>query len=140
MEFNTAHKKADDFLQGAANYRGESNNEMVAFMLQQAAELIIRGLITALSGNCPKTHYFNELKKPLKRCLPALDYIISKNETEEQRLLHILEKAYLESRYSNEYKIVNADIDLLSEAIELLYDRAEILFKERIAVIVNSNF
>ncbi len=58
---------------------------MTAFMLQQAAELITRGLITALSANCVKTHYFNELKKPLKQYLPALDYIISKSEAEEER-------------------------------------------------------
>ncbi len=134
-EFNAAHKKADSFLQGASNYRAESNNEMTAFMLQQAAELIIRGLITALSGSCAKTHYFNELKKPLKRYLPGLNYIISGNEIEEERLLHILEKAYLESRYSHQLYIDNADIDMLSERVELLHERAKTLFMERIAAI-----
>ena len=137
--FNEAHKKADSFLHGAANFRGDKDNELSAFMLQQAAELIIRGLIKALSGNCPKTHCFNELKKPLKRYLPALTYIISNNDAEEERLLHILEKAYLESRYSSQLSINNADIDLLSEAIELLHERAGILFNQRLIYITSNN-
>ena len=128
------------FLQGASNYRGENNNEMTAFMLQQAAELVLRGLITALSGTCAKTHYFNELKKPLKRYLPALGYIISTDATEEERLLHILEKAYLESRYSHQLQVDNADIDVLSEAIELLHEKAKALFMERIATLTRISF
>ncbi len=136
--FNEAHKKADSFLHGAANFRSDRDNELTAFMLQQAAELLIRGVITALSGNCPKTHSFNELIKPLRRYLPQLDYIISANATDEERLLNILEKAYLDSRYANNLIINDADIHLLSEAIELLHERAVILFTERVALVVES--
>ena len=53
-EFDAAHKKANDFLEGASNYHADGNNEMTEFMLQQAAELVLRGLIQHLAAVVPK--------------------------------------------------------------------------------------
>ncbi len=131
MEFNTAHKKAGDFLNGAANYYGENEKEMAAFMLQQAVELTIRGFIHALLGSCAKTHCLRELKKPLKRCAPELQYLLSDNEAEENRLLQLLEKAYLEARYSSQFVINEKDLDALTEGAEALYEKARALFTEK---------
>ena len=135
IAFDTAHKKAGSFLQGAGNYRGESDNAMAAFMLQQAVELTLRGLITALLGGCIKTHCLRELKKPLKRCVPEIAYLVTADEAEENRLLLLLEKAYKESRYNSQFTVNDHDIDLLSEQAEALHERAAVLFKEKISVI-----
>ncbi|MGN6352177.1 MAG: HEPN domain-containing protein [Parafilimonas sp.] len=135
IEFDTAHKKAGSFLQGASNYRGESDNVMAAFMLQQAVELTLRGLITALLGSCIKTHCLRELKKPINRCVPEITYLFVADEAEENRLLLLLEKAYKESRYNSQFTINDRDIDLLSEQVEALHERAAVLFKEKISVI-----
>lgn len=135
IEFDTAHKKAGSFLQGASNYRGESDNAIAAFMLQQAVELTLRGLITALLGSCIKTHCLRELKKPLKRCAPEIEYLFSPDEAEENRLLVLLEKAYKESRYNSQFTVNDHDIDLLSEQVEALHERAAVLFKKKISVI-----
>lgn len=130
-EFNTAHKKADSFLQGAANYRGEHEKEMAAFMLQQAVELTLRGLITALLGNCAKTHCLRELQKPLKRCAPEIRYLFSADAAEESRLITLLEKAYIESRYSSQLVISDKDIDILTEVAEELHEKVKVLFEEK---------
>lgn len=131
-QFMQAYGKAGGFLEGAANYYEAHNRQMTAFMLQQAVELTARGLITALLGCCPKTHSFKDLKKPLKRCLPALQYLLSENEEEENRLLHILEKAYLDARYTNELVINDNDLAQLVKNTEDFYDRAKALFDTKL--------
>lgn len=130
-EFNAAHKKAGSFLQGAANYRGDHEKEMAAFMLQQAVELTLRGLITALLGNCAKTHCLRELQKPLKRCAPEVSYLFSADAAEESRLITLLEKAYLESRYSSQLVINDKDIDILTEGAKELHEKVKVLFEEK---------
>ncbi len=135
-QFMQAYAKADSFLEGASNYYVENNRQMTAFMLQQAVELTVRGLITALLGNCAKTHRFKELKKPLRRCLPELQYLLSENEEEENRLLRLLEKAYLESRYTNEFSITDNELQQLVGSAEAFYESAKDLFDAKLKVLL----
>ena len=135
--FYNSHKKANSFLEGANDYYGAHELNMTAFMLHQSIELALRGMITALLGSCAKTHCFRELKKPLKRCAPELQYLLSANAAEEGRLLHLLEKAYLESRYADTLDISDNDIALLVEGAESLHERVEKIFKEKMQAIDN---
>ena len=135
-QFMQAYGKAGSFLEGAANYYGENDQQMTAFMLQQGVELTIRGVIITLLGNCSKTHSFKELKKPLRRCLPEMQYLLSENEEEENRLLHILEKAYLEARYTNALFITGNDIKQLVESAEDFYARAKELFDAKMKMLL----
>lgn len=105
---------------------------MAAFMLDQAIEITLYGLITALMGRCPKTHYFRELKKPLKRCAPELTYIVSPSKEEESRLLLLLEKAYFESRYSASFSVSDNDVSLLKKAAEALHEKVGKVFKDKV--------
>lgn len=130
--FNNGYKKAQSFLQNAGRYAAAHDADMAAFMLHQSIELLLRGMITALLGSCTKTHCFKELKKPLKRCAPEINYLISPDETEENRLLHLLEKAYLESRYSDAFEISNADVEVLLLAIKKLHERLKELFYHKL--------
>ena len=136
-EFNRAHKKADCFLNGAANYRSENEKEMAVFMLHQSVELTLRGLTTALLGNCTKTHCLRELQKPLKRCAPEIEYLFSADAAEENRLITLLEKAYLESRYSSQLVISDKDIDALAEGAEELHEKVKAVFEEKMEQLVN---
>ena len=52
-QFMQAYGKAGRFLEGAANFYGENDQQMTAFMLQQGV-----GVIITLLGNCSKTHSF----------------------------------------------------------------------------------
>jgi hypothetical protein len=92
-------------------------------------------LVKALSGNCPKTHCFAELKKPLRRYVPELWYLLSEDEAEENRLLRILEKAYLEARYSEHFNISDNDFTLITEATKKLHERTEEIFRRKIAML-----
>ncbi len=129
-------KRAAGFLEGANDYYKKHDNNMTAFMLHQSVELVLRGLVTALLGSCAKTHCFKELKKPLKRCAPQLPYIISNNDAEENRLLHLLEKAYLESRYADTFEISDNDMELLMEAAKTLQENVNMIFKEKIKILI----
>ncbi len=133
-QFLQAHTKAESFLEAASESYGKREPEMATFMLQQAVELNIRGLITALGGNCPKTHCFGELKKPLRRYAPELHWLLSINKAEENRLLRILERAYLEARYSADFSISDNDFTLLTDGAELLHEKTEAIFKNKTGV------
>ncbi len=108
---------------------------MAAFMLQQCVELCLRGLITALLGSCPKTHCFNDLKRHLKRCTPELLYLLSADADEEQWLLHLLEKAYLDGRYSKSLIVSEHDISLLQGGAEQLLGRVKEVFEGKMKAI-----
>lgn len=133
--FLNSCKKAGSFLQTANDYCAANDTGMAAFMLHQSIELLLRGLITALLGSCTKTHCFKELKKPLKRCAPELQYLVSAGEAEENRLLHLLEKAYLESRYSDAFEISNRDIELIKAAAEKLQEQVKKLLEAKLKMI-----
>jgi HEPN domain-containing protein len=136
--FYNSYKKATGFLEGTNDYYGKHDKSMAAFMLHQAIEITLRGIITALLGSCAKTHCFKELKKPLKRCAPELPYLISAHEAEEARLLHLLEKAYLESRYADDFTISDNDIDLLMEAAKVLHEKVKMIFEEKMKKLVSN--
>ncbi|MDB5222819.1 MAG: hypothetical protein JWN83_1486 [Chitinophagaceae bacterium] len=133
-EFNTGIKRAQSFLNGANTYHANNEKELTAFMLQQAAELAFRTVILSLTGQDIRTHSITVLKKHCKRCAPGLNEIFPANTTEEERLISLLDKAYLNARYSADFIISNADEALLLERVQLLLIKAAGIFKEKMAL------
>lgn len=94
---------------------------MSAFMLHQAAELCLRALSRSLSGQEKTTHGIRVLLRFSLRYTTKLNMLMDNGEAEDDRLLTLLEGAYLGYRYSETYDIKEADLNILFEKIKAVH-------------------
>ena len=127
--FDTGHQKAQAFHTSALN---QSERSLGLFMLQQAAELIFRTVALVLYGCEKKTHSFKALKQITRRVAPALNEVLPANTTEEQRLLQLLEDAYINGRYANDFEVSEADFQTLNHRVEKLLSLSREIFNNRL--------
>lgn len=116
--------KAKQF-EACANLLLQQEAPLALFMLQQAAELAMRGILIAFSGYDKKTHELRSLKKHLRRCAPQLLSVFPDNTGEETRLLTLLESAYLGARYNPACSFNSADACCLHQRVSNLLQAAE---------------
>lgn len=128
--FSAGHNKALNMLQTADVLIKEKKTALAAFMLQQAVELSIRGLILAWTGIECKTHSIRVLKKHLGRYAPQLCRYLPGGTEEEDKLLRILESAYLDGRYKEHYEVLPEALEVLRNRIHSLLDASVLAFEE----------
>lgn len=129
-------KKATDagrFLETAKFNASKEWYTMASFQLHQATENYLRTipLVYILYGY--KDHDLELLMSYCKRYTLELAKVFPRNTEEEERLFKLLQRAYVEARYNDEFVVTRADIDALIPKIELLRDITEKVCKERIA-------
>jgi len=133
--FTTGMGKARKFFDGAAYYRQVCEHALSMFMLQQAAETTFRSTAIALYGSERRTHSIRSLKRFNHRLAPQLNDIFPGGSPDEERLLDLLEDAYLGARYSPDYQISGQDLHSISSRVLRLLELAEAVFEDRIAAI-----
>ncbi|WP_258097301.1 HEPN domain-containing protein [Marinoscillum pacificum] len=134
--FDTGHQKAQAFHTSALN---QSERSLGLFMLQQAAELIFRTVALVLYGCEKKTHSFKALKQITRRVAPALNEVLPANTSEEKRLLQLLEDAYINGRYANDFEVSDADFQTLNHRVEKLLSLSREIVNDRIALVLNTS-
>lgn len=130
--FDAEMKKASAFLNGALFYIDAGIYELAVFMLQQTAELTYRCFLTIMRGKDIKCHSLTVLRRNLKRFAPYLTGIFSMDEEEELRDLEILEKGYCDARYNHGYTITEQTVSSLYQKVNMLYQKAFVLFADKI--------
>lgn len=106
---------------------GDPLNEII-FNLNQAAEKFYGGLLLVYTGYKPKTHKLKVYRKYSKHIDENLNQLFKYpiGDREEYRLFDILNKAYLDARYQDDYYIDLEDLEKLIIKVEEL----ELLIKE----------
>jgi HEPN domain-containing protein len=112
--------KAGEFLEGAELYRIRKQNKMAAFMLHQAAEQALHCLMKSGTGYYANTHNMDRLLRYACLVMPSLQELFPRQTEQEKRLLNLLQKAYIEARYREEYKISDAELRILEERVRRL--------------------
>lgn len=125
-EFSLGYRKSVHFLQGARYYLSEKEPEMAAFMLHQSVELLLRGLVLAMSGKELKSHLLGELLHHGSRYVPGLQELFITD-------IGKLEKAYTCGRYAQHYQISKEDIQRLVMQVDTLQDQVYSFFTQTIA-------
>lgn len=128
--FLSNNKVAISFYHNAKHLKDENNLALSCFMLQQAAELSLRALITAFKGVDKKTHSISELKKHVAMIAPQLNNIFSIDTGEDQLLLKLLEDVYLKSRYETGFVISQNQLDTLIERVGHLLELSKAIFED----------
>ncbi|MXV14002.1 HEPN domain-containing protein [Pedobacter sp. HMF7056] len=126
--------KATSFYAGARFHREANDSAMAMFMLQQATESTFRTIAIALYGMERKTHSLRSLKKLNRKLAPQLNEIFPADTEQEERLLKLLEDAYLDARYLADYKIGGDDIQVLMDRVQQVLSTARNVFDERMKV------
>lgn len=133
--FTTGISKARKFFDGAVYYQQVNELSLSMFMLQQAAETTFRSTATALYGSERRTHSIRSLKRFNHRLAPQLNNIFPGGSPDEERLLELLEDAYLGTRYNPDYQISEQEVQSISSRVLRLLELAQAVFEERMAAI-----
>jgi HEPN domain-containing protein len=96
-QVDQACSRAAAFLQGAVNYMQSGEQAVAAFMLHQAAELLLRVVILILTGREIKTHALPVLLKHTACFEPCINSVFAP----VQAIIPLLDKAYTEARYGS---------------------------------------
>lgn len=101
--------------------KGFPLNEVI-FNLHQSAEKFYGGLLLVYTGYKPKTHKLKVYRKYSKQIDENLNKVFRYpvDDSEEYRLFDILNKAYLDSRYEDDYFIDLQDLKKLIGKVEKL--------------------
>ncbi|GGH28859.1 HEPN domain-containing protein [Sphingobacterium alkalisoli] len=100
---------------------GDPLNEII-FTLNQSAEKFYGGLLLVYTGYKPKTHKLKVYRKYSKHIDENLNQVFKYpiDDREEYRLFDILNKAYLDARYQDDYYIAPEDLKKLIGKLEIL--------------------
>ena len=124
--------KAKEFLAGSELFRVRKQHAMAAFMLHQSAEQALRILLKAGTGYHANTHSIDRLLRYAGLVSYQLPDIFPQ-KTEEKRLFNLLQKAYIDTRYKEDYKICMDDLLCITEKVRHIHEIASDLGKELFA-------
>lgn len=113
--------KAEEFLAGADLYRIRMQNKMCSFMLHQAAEQSLHTILKLHTGLHVVTHSLDKLVRYCSMVSNKLPEIFITTNEKDKRLFTLLQKAYIDTRYKDEYSINTTDLLALTEKVKRLH-------------------
>lgn len=114
--------KSQEFLAGSELFTLRKQYRLAAFMLHQAAEQTLGTLIKIGTGYHYCTHNIERLTRYAGLVSYRIQDVFPKKTDKEKRLFTILQKAYIDSRYSEDYTLAVTDLTELSERVRILQD------------------
>lgn len=117
--------KAKEFLAGSELFRIRKQHAMAAFMLHQSAEQALRTLLKVGTGYHANTHNIDRLLRYAGLVSYQLPDIFPQKTEEDKRLFNLLQRAYVDTRYKEDYRISNADLLQLTEKISHIHEILE---------------
>jgi HEPN domain-containing protein len=130
--FNNNFRIAGLFLEGAKLYAEQQASDLAAFMLQQGAEHSLRAIIYGLTGHNYVTHNLQRLLQYVRQCAPEVFDAFPSRGEEDKRLLNLLYRAYVHSRYKNDFQIEEGDLQLLFQRVKHLHETTETVFNQKL--------
>lgn len=126
-------KSASDFAAGAKFYVALGNRKLAAFSYHQAAERFYHCILLVLTLYSPKSHKLNFLRSQAESHALGLIDVWPRDTRFAKRCFELLRRAYVDARYSPQYKITKPELDWLGERIELLQSLVHQICEARFA-------
>lgn len=114
--------KAKEFLAGAELYRVRKQHKMAAFMLHQSAEQALRALLKTGTGYHANTHSIDRLLRYGSLVAHQLSELFPRQTEQDRRLFKLLQKAYIDTRYKEDYKITDEELRILTDKIQRIHE------------------
>jgi len=113
--------RARAFLLGSELFRVQRYNSMAAFMLHQSTEHALHAILKAGTGYHTTTHNIDRLLNYASFVFPEVARIFPRETENEKRMFTLLQKAYSDARYDDQYKINSRDLLVITEKVRLLH-------------------
>lgn len=131
--FDKWHRLAQEFMTGAELYAMRRQFAMAAFMLHQVAERSYVELIQVTTGYRAGTHNLDKLSRYAKSFSANINQLFPRNNEQEEHLFRQLQKAYIHSRYKDDYTITEPEVLELLVRVKKLLQLSGELCEEKIA-------
>ena len=118
--FQEWFETAAQFARQAKHAINDGAPKIAAFDLHQTTERLYVCILLVLTLYSPKSHRLNFLRSQAERLAPSLALAWPRETRFEQRSFELLRRAYVEARYSPNYKISPEELAWLSERVGLL--------------------
>ena len=118
-------KRSAGFLQGSELCYLRREFRLAAFMLHQAAEQAYIAINWRMTGFRPMVHNLDKLHRYALPFSSALAGVFPKNNDREEYLFRLLQRAYIDTRYTSDYMIRGADLLTLTGRVRKLHEVAE---------------
>lgn len=120
------YQRALEFFAAAELYSIRKQYALAAFQLHQSAEQAFTAIIYNACGYRPSTHNLLLLYKYACWFQPSLHHLFPNHTNGEERLLQLLQRAYKESRYTNDYSIKGNQLETIKNKIQQLLQKAKV--------------
>lgn len=117
--------RCNEFIAGAQLYIVRKQPRMAAFLLHQAAEQAYTAIVCKATGLRPQTHNLLRMHRYAGFFTPGLTQLFPDHADKNECLLHRLQKAYINCRYSEDFYLPVKKINELADKITLLRGMAE---------------
>ncbi len=117
--------KGFEFFTGAQLYMLRKQYKLGAFLLHQAAEHALVGMIFAATGFRACTHNLDKLLRFAMGYSDSLGTLFPCDTEKEVQLFRLLQKAYIDARYKDDYNIKGEQLEQLSARVRKLLDIAK---------------
>ncbi len=98
--FEAGYQKAADFLHGSTAFMDQEHQRgLELFMIQQCMEQLLRAVLLSLTGREVKCHEISVLLRHCRKYALPLCKLLPGGNPQEDRLLQLLDAAYLKTRY-----------------------------------------
>ncbi len=114
--------KSKEFLAGSELFRVRKQNALAAFMLHQSSEQALRTLLKIGTGYHANTHSINRLLRYASLISYQLPDVFPQKTDQEKQLFALLQRAYIDTRYKEDYKICTDDLVFLTEKVRHIHE------------------
>ena len=112
--------KVNEFIAGAALYQVRLQYTMAAFMLHQAAEHALHSIFKKATGLHINTHNIDKLLRYCTMVNYKMPSIFPRNKANNEKLFQLLQKAYIDTRYKDDFTIKNEELNAIMEGVKRL--------------------
>ncbi|WP_419802157.1 HEPN domain-containing protein [Mucilaginibacter sp.] len=126
--FQHWYGQANEFLNGADYYWNSSVYGLASFSLHQAAENALTAIIRAVLGYRLNLHNLARLLRITEIFTEELKSVFSLDTIEGVQLFNLLQKAYNEPRYKDDFKPEEASVRLLFDLVSKLLERVNDIY------------
>jgi HEPN domain-containing protein len=117
-----------EFLKGAQQYFNDSNLSLAVFMLHQAVESSLIGIIKVLSAYRLSSHNLMRMFRITLLYTDEIMAVMDLDKKDANRLFNILQSGYSDARYKNDFNVNEKDVKSLLLQIELLVGRIDFVY------------
>lgn len=119
--YNQTKTRVQEFLAGAELYTIRVQYKMAAFMLHQAAEQALRTMLIIHTGLRINTHSLDRLIRYCTMFCFELPDVFPRGNEKEKRIFELLQKAYINARYNEDYSIKFKELSILTIQAKKLF-------------------